>query len=148
VVSNPVKTPLAPYSPGLFSTNQQGTGQGVAAIGNTGVIAAPLGMFPGSRPVNRGETVVVYCTGLGPVAAQPLTGSASAASAGATTGTLPTATIGGVAATVSFSGLAPTLVGVYQVNIIVPTDTPVSDAVPLVLSIGGLDSNKVTIAVR
>lgn len=148
MVSNPVKTPLAPYSPGLFSTNQQGTGQGVVAIGNTGVIAAPLGMFPGSRPVNRGETVVVYCTGLGPVAAQPLTGSASAASVGATTSTTPTATIGGVAATVSFSGLAPTLVGVYQVNIVVPTDTPVSDAVPLVLSIGGLDSNKVTIAVR
>ena len=148
MVSNPVKTPLAPYSPGLFSTNQQGTGQGVVAIGNTGVIAAPLGMFPGSRPVNRGETVVVYCTGLGPVAAQPLTGSASAASVGATTSTTPTAKIGGVAATVSFSGLAPTLVGVYQVNIVVPTDTPVSDAVPFVLSIGGLDSNKVTIAVR
>src|ERR1017187_7343749 len=148
MVSNPVKTPLAPYSPGLFSTNQQGTGQGVVAIGNTGVIAAPLGMFPGSRPVNRGETVVVYCTGLGPVAAQPSTGSASAASVGATTSTTPTATIGGVAATVSLSGLAPTLVGVYQVNIVVPTDTPVSDAVPLVLSIGGLDSNKVTIAVR
>jgi uncharacterized protein (TIGR03437 family) len=82
------------------------------------------------------------------VAAQPLTGSASAASVGATTSTTPTATIGGVAATVSFSGLAPTLVGVYQVNIVVPTDTPVSDAVPFVLSIGGLDSNKVTIAVR
>lgn len=134
--------------PALFSANQKGTGQGVVAIGNTGAIAAPQGMFPGSRRVNRGETVVVYCTGLGPVTAQPFTGSASAASAGATTGTIPTATIGGVAATVSFSGLAPALVGVYQVNIVVPTDTPVSDAAPLVLSIGGLDSNKVTIAIQ
>ena len=148
VVSSPVKISLAPYSPALFSTNSQGNGQGVVAIGNTGIIAAPPGMFPGSRPVNRGETVVVYGTGLGPVAAQPFTGSPSAASAAATTGTVPTATIGGVAARVSFSGLAPTLVGVYQVNIVVPADTPVSDAVPLVLSIGGVDSNKVTIAVQ
>jgi len=136
VVSSPVKISLAPYSPALFSTNAQGNGQGVVAIGNTGMIAAPQGMFPGSRPVNRGESVVVYGTGLGPVAAQPFTG------------TVPTATIGGVAAKVSFSGLAPTLVGVYQVNIVVPADTPVSDAAPLVLSIGGVDPNKVTIAVQ
>ena len=59
-----------------------------------------------------------------------------------------TATIGGNAATVSFSGPAPGLVGVYQVNIIVPANAPVSDAVPLALSIGGLDSNKVTLAVQ
>ena len=148
VVSSAATVSLAPYSPALFSTDQAGTGQGVVTTANTGVIAAPQGMFPGSRPVNRGEVVLVYCTGLGPVTAQPVTGSASAASTNAITSTLPTATIGGVAAIVSSSGLAPGLVGVYQVNIIVPANAPVSDAVPLVLSIGGLDSNKVTIAVN
>ena len=148
VVSSPLKIALPPYSPALFSTNTQGNGQGVVAIGNTGIIAAPQGMFPGSRPANRGESVVVYGTGLGSVAAQPSTGSASASSAAATTGTIPRATIGGVAAQVLFSGLAPTLVGVYQMNIVVPADTPVSDAVPIVLSIGGVESNKVTIAVQ
>ncbi len=148
VVSSALTTSLAPYSPALFSMNQQGTGQGVIAIDNTGVIAAPQGMFPGSRPANRGEVVVVYCTGLGPVAVQPVTGSASAASTDARTSTLPTATIGGVAANVAFSGMAPGLVGVYQVNIIVPANAPVSDAAPLVLSIGGVDSNKVTLAIQ
>jgi uncharacterized protein (TIGR03437 family) len=61
---------------------------------------------------------------------------------------IPSVAIGGVAVTVTFSGLAPELVGVYQVNALVPEDAPTGDAVPLVLSIEGIASNTVTIAVR
>jgi uncharacterized protein (TIGR03437 family) len=51
-------------------------------------------------------------------------------------------------ATVQFSGLAPTLLGVYQVNILIPPATPHGDAVPVVLKIGGTISNTVTIAIE
>ncbi len=56
-------------------------------------------------------------------------------------------TIGGIPATVSFSGLAPGFVGLYQVNVEVPANAPVGDAIPVVLTIGGVTANTVTVAV-
>ena len=56
--------------------------------------------------------------------------------------------IGGTNAEVSFSGLAPNFVGLYQVNVQIPPDAPTGDAVPLTLSVGGISSNSVTIAVQ
>jgi uncharacterized protein (TIGR03437 family) len=61
---------------------------------------------------------------------------------------MPTVTIGGIAAPVSFSGLAPGAVGLYQVNVRVPASAASGPAVPLILSIGGVISNTVTIAVQ
>jgi uncharacterized protein (TIGR03437 family) len=60
----------------------------------------------------------------------------------------PTVTIGGIVALVPFSGLAPGAVGLYQVNVQVPMGAPTGDAVPVILSIGGVTSNTVTIAVQ
>ena len=57
-------------------------------------------------------------------------------------------TIGGAPAPVSFSGLAPGLVGVYQVNVQVPAAASRGSAVPVVLSIGGTASNTVSMAVQ
>jgi len=62
--------------------------------------------------------------------------------------TYPTATVGGVAAFVSFAGLAPGFIGVYQVNMQVPQGVAAGNAVPVTLSGGGLMSNTVTISVR
>jgi uncharacterized protein (TIGR03437 family) len=56
-------------------------------------------------------------------------------------------TIGGVQANVTFYGLAPGFVGLYQVNAQVPAGLPAGDAVPLVLTIGGQSSNTVTVAI-
>jgi uncharacterized protein (TIGR03437 family) len=58
-----------------------------------------------------------------------------------------TASIGGVPATVSFSGLAPGYLGLYQVNVQVPSNSPIGPAVPLIIGIGGKTSNQVTVAV-
>ena len=49
---------------------------------------------------------------------------------------------------VSFSGLAPGYVGLYQVNALVPEGSSMGSAVPVTISIGGATSNTVTIAVR
>lgn len=108
--------------------------QGVVAIGNTGAIAAPQGMFPGSRPVRRGETILVYCTGLGSLCRHYQHNCDS--------DNRRRRRFSFVLRPCSHPG------GRLQVNIVVPADAPVSDAAPLVLSIGGVDSNKVTIAVQ
>jgi uncharacterized protein (TIGR03437 family) len=57
-----------------------------------------------------------------------------------------TATAGTEAATVIFSGLAPGLIGVGQANVQVPS-LPTNDY-PLVLTVNGVSSNSVTIAVK
>ncbi|MCH8268298.1 MAG: hypothetical protein IH846_12330 [Acidobacteria bacterium] len=46
------------------------------------------------------------------------------------------------------SGLAPGFVGLYQVNVQVPSNAPTGEAVEVVLTIGGVTSNTVTIAVE
>ena len=56
-------------------------------------------------------------------------------------------TIGGVTVPPSFSGLT-SFVGLYQVNVQVPSEASTGDAVAVVLTIGGATSNTVTIAVQ
>lgn len=148
--SNVVPVNLASFAPGIFTINQQGSGQGAILIAATGEFAALSGSIPGaaSRPANRGEAITIYCTGLGAVTNRPATGAAALANPLSRTSSNPTVTIGGVPATVSFSGLAPGFVGLYQVNAQVPANAPVSDTATVVLSIGGATSNAVTIAVR
>ena len=99
------------------------------------------------RSVAPGSQVVIYCTGLGAVTNQPPTGSSAPMSPLAETTTKPTVVIGGAPAGVQFSGLAPGLVGTYQVNAVVPSGSATGDAVPVTISIGGFVSNTVTIAV-
>ncbi|HXE76445.1 MAG TPA: hypothetical protein VNN18_12545 [Candidatus Xenobia bacterium] len=134
-------------APGIFSTNQSGSGQGAILIANTPNLAAPTGMFPGSRPAVRGvDFLEIYCTGLGPVTNQPATGAAASANPLSATTSTPTVTIGGVNTPVLFSGLAPGFVGLYVITLQVPPNAPVGDAVPVVVTLGGV-SNTVTIAI-
>jgi uncharacterized protein (TIGR03437 family) len=58
--------------------------------------------------------------------------------------------VGGVAADVSFSGLAPGYVGLYQINAQVPAGLPANSATPVSISYGqgAASSNVVTIAVQ
>lgn len=141
---------LAPFAPAIFSMNQQGNGQGAILISNTDTIAAPVGSISGrnTRPVKRGEYISVYCTGLGDVSNRPASGAPAASSPLSTTLEKAAATIGGMAAKVSFSGLAPGFVGLYQINAQVPANAHTGDVVPVVITIGGANSNTVTIAVQ
>ena len=56
--------------------------------------------------------------------------------------------IPGTAASVQFAGLTPGEVGLYQVNAQVPQGTVKGPSVPLTISMGGVVSNTVTIAVK
>ncbi len=148
--SAPQTVPIGPSSPGIFSINGQGTGQGAIVISATGEFAAPVGSISGSaaQPASRGQYITIYCTGLGNVTNRPATGAAALHDPLSTTTETPTVSIGGVPAKVSFSGLTPDLVGVYQVNVEVPSEAPTGDAVEVVLRIGGVTANTVTIAVK
>ena len=148
VTSAPQAFNLAGVAPGLFAINA--AGQGAVLISATGELAAPTGSISGraARPAKRGEYISIYCTGLGAVSNQPANGAAPASSPSSITPTAPTVTIGGMPAPVTFSGLAPSFVGLYQVNVQVPDSAAPGSAVPVVLTISGATSNTVTIAVQ
>jgi len=139
---------LVPYKPAIFSTNQSGAGQGAITISGTGLVAAPAGAIGQSRPARRGEFIEIYATGLGAVTNTPFTGDPATANPLSRTTTTPVVTIGERPARVIFAGLAPGFIGLYQVNTDVPADAPTGEAVPVVLTIGGVASNGVTIAVQ
>ena len=103
----------APLAPGLFTFG--GTAY-VAATHADGSLIGPLGLYPGlSTPAKPGETIVLYGNGFGPTSVPVVNGSTIQS------GTLtpsPTVTIGGVPASVQFSGLvAP---GEFQFNVTIP----------------------------
>ncbi|SPE28943.1 Peptidase S8 and S53, subtilisin, kexin, sedolisin [Candidatus Sulfopaludibacter sp. SbA3] len=121
--------PLAAASPGVFAT--------VDANSNTVVTS--------STPVKRGDTLTLYANGLGPVAATPVSGEPTAAVTN--TVVTPTVTLGGVDLAVSFSGLIPPYVGLYQVNAAIPANTPTGSQ-PLVISVGGVSSPAINLTVQ
>ncbi len=137
---------LKPYSPALFTTSQNGTGQASTLISGTASLAAPIDAFPGSRPAKAGDYISIYATGLGDVTNRPALGSPAPADPLAFTLATPAVSIGGVPAAVTFSGLAPGYAGLYQVNVQVPPGAPIGPAIPIILTIGGVTSNPATIA--
>jgi uncharacterized protein (TIGR03437 family) len=145
--STTVTVTLQQYAPALFTTNGGGTGQASAQVANTASIAAPVGAFPGSRPIHIGEYLSIYCTGMGDVSPRPVLGNPSPISPLSQTLTTPVVTIGGVQGTVIFSGLAPGFAGLYLINVRIPDAAPAGDAIPIVASIGGFTSNTATVAV-
>jgi len=90
----------------------------------------------------------LYGTGLGPVNGGLANGALPQAQS-ATTVNQPTVTIGGMAATVTYSGMSDKFFGVYQVSVVVPSGVAPGKTVPVQLQIGGASTgDPVTIAVQ
>lgn len=149
---NSVSVPLSPTAPGIFALNQAGSGQGAIQNPN-GSFAAPVGSVPGQQaaPAARGGVIIIYASGLGRVTPQ-LPSGLPAGINGSTIPTLvnpPTVRIGGVASTVEFAGLAPGFVGLYQVNVRVPSNAQTGNAVSVAITTAeGQTSNTVTVAIN
>lgn len=146
--SPPTTVPVAPMSPGIFAIP---SGQAIAINNADGTLAAAAGSIAGltTRPANRGDAVIIYANGLGPVTPAVPDGQIAGSNPLAVTVNMPTVTVGGVQAQVLFSGLTPQFVGVNQVNIIVPQGAPTGGQVPLQIQVGGITSpTNVTMAVQ
>ena len=134
--------PLADYGPAAFEYTGA-DGRLYAAALNAG-----SQLITTANPAQRGQYISLYANGLGPVTNQPASGATSPASPlaqSAAPGAIRV-TIGGQPAIVAFAGLAPDYVGLYQLNLVVPTDSA-SGVQPLVITCNGVVAKSTLLAV-
>jgi len=141
-VSPPEPLLLAPVQPGIFTYDDGGVPHAAALDEKNALVGK-------ANPAVRGTIIQVYATGLGPTDPVVKTGEPGPSNPAAVlvAGTQLTATIGGVPAEIQFKGLAPGYVGLYQVNLRVPSGLSSGD-VPLVLTANGLPSKEVMLPVK
>jgi uncharacterized protein (TIGR03437 family) len=128
--STTVTIQIAATAPGLFLN-----GTYAEAINlSSGTVNGPTA---GAAP---SSSVAVFLTGTGAANPSVATGGAALASPASSIVASVTATIGGLAATVSLAELDPGEVGVTQVNVQVPAGLA-NGAHPLIVTVGGVPSN-------
>ena len=140
--SVPETLTIAPVQPGIYTQDMSGSGQGVIVKSDMVTVARP------GSPASRGDVVVIYATGLGPVTPPVLPGQPAPASPLSQTANPVTVTIGGRQGEVWFAGLTPGFLGLYQVNVVVPADADTGDQVPVTLTVAGRTSPAATMAVQ
>jgi uncharacterized protein (TIGR03437 family) len=136
---------VAEAAPGLFTADLSGKGQ-VIALNADYSRNADFDRFPGSRPEITSSYVTIYATGIGNTNPLVADGQAAPGTPAEATGTT-SVTIGGVAAQVLFSGLAPGLVGLWQINAVLPASLPTNVATNVTVQLKGKSSFTATLAV-
>jgi uncharacterized protein (TIGR03437 family) len=125
-------------SPGIFTA---GGAQGA-------ILNADYSLADAVHPAPAGSTVLIFCTGLGAVLPLVAEGVAAPSNPPATTTAFPQVFVNtNTLVPVSFSGLSPGFVGLYQVNFQLPAVVP-NGPIKVRLSMGGVASNEVTIVTR
>ena len=136
--SAPVQVSVAAAQPGVFLVNAT-DGAFLHGLDESLVTAA--------KPAAGNEVVVLYCTGLGAVSPAATTGALASGTTLNYTTIVPTVTVAGAPAPVAFSGLAPGLVGLYQINFTVPAATPSGNAA-VVVTASGVASNSANLHIK
>jgi uncharacterized protein (TIGR03437 family) len=135
--SNEIQILVAAYAPGIFTVSGNGRGAGVFIKEDGSLVTA-------TNPADRGSRVTFFAAGLGAVNPPVPAGTAGTAATLRT----PRVFFDSYAAEVSFSGLASSLPGRYQVTVRVPALVAPATNISVSLTIGTFSSNRVTIPVR
>lgn len=121
--SNVVAIYSGPTSPGIFTVPAGG-------IGNGAILHADFSLVSASSPAKVGETVQIFLTGLGAVTPAVTAGAAGPSNPLSQT-IIPDVYIDGVFANTVFAGLAPTLGGLYQLNVTIPAGVTAGENVTI-----------------
>ena len=134
---------LNDYSPAFFEYPEQASGKSLVAA-----LDESFKLITSTNGAKRGRPIQIYANGLGPVDVAQATGEpAPGVEPLARTKTAPVVTIGSSQAQLLFSGLAPGLVGLYQLNVIVP-DNAALGIQPISVTVNGVASKSSNIMVQ
>jgi len=119
-------------APSIFRSGTAGPLTGLATV----IRADDNQLVTPTNPIHPNDTIIIYATGLGrtqpsvdagqPAPSDPLAGAIIA----------PLVSLGGMALNVTYAGLVPGEVGVYQINATVPLKVPQGMEIPLVIDQG------------
>jgi uncharacterized protein (TIGR03437 family) len=120
-------------APSVFQSGAAGPQTGLATIirADNGELVTP------TNPVRSNSSLVIYLTGMGATSPAVSDGMPAPDSPLASAIVTPTVTLGGTPLSIYYAGLVPGLVGVYQINAVVPLRVPEGIEVPLVIDQGG-----------
>jgi uncharacterized protein (TIGR03437 family) len=142
-VASPVATGTATIveaAPGIFTVNATGRDQ-ASVLNSDYSYNGTFDRLPGSRPEVTGSFVSIYATGCGRT--NPIVGDGQPSPFGplALADGVTTVVIGGVQAQVLFSGLAPGYVGLWQINVFIPSSLATNFATPFSMQLKNQTSN-------
>ncbi|MGA3017764.1 MAG: hypothetical protein ABSF62_11640 [Bryobacteraceae bacterium] len=144
-MSAPQPVSLVSSLPGVFTQTANGEGIGVVVIVHSDGSWVEVG---NGNSAKAGDTLVIYCTGLGDVSPREIAGYPASPSPLSQAIDPVTLTIGGVNVPVAFAGPTPGFTGLYQVNATIPGGITPSQQAPLVLSQGGRPGATVTVPIQ
>ena len=138
---------VAPADPGIYSMASSGKGQG--AILNYNTTTGDYSINSNSNAALRGSVVILYITGAG-ATTSAADNTLIPASPAVTPVQTPTVTIGGQGATLlGAQAPAGSVPGLMQLNVTVPANVTIGNAVPVIVTIGGVASQSgLTMAVK
>ena len=129
-ISQGLNVTIQPNAPSVFRSGTAGPATGIPTV----VRLANNTLVTPSNPIHQSDEIIIYATGLGAVSPPVADGAAGPTKPLAVTIAHPTVSIGGVNLRVDYSGLAPEMVGVYQINAKIVSKLPAGLSVPLVIS--------------
>ena len=141
---------------GLLNLSGFISGYGAIVNGIDGSLTFPTGTaVPGftTHPAKPGDTIVIYAIGFGQTTPAAVEGQAAPSTAPLESVNNVTVTFGGgfngssVSVKPAFAGLTPTLVGLYQVNVVVPANVSLGPQIAVSMVVGGVQTNFVYLAV-
>jgi uncharacterized protein (TIGR03437 family) len=127
-ISNTFNFTIQPTAPSVFLTS---SGEPAIIRNNNNQLVT------NNNPVQLNDYLTVYLTGMGATSPSVAAGAASPSNPLAVASVQPTATIGGAPIFVIWAGLAPQMVGVYQVDLLIPFHgIPEGNSIPLTITQG------------
>jgi uncharacterized protein (TIGR03437 family) len=140
-ISNNYLFTVEPTAPSVFMSAVAGAETGLATIfrDDNGQLVTP------TNPIYPKDTLTIYLTGMGLTTPSVGTGQAAPTKPLAYASVQPTLTLGGTALTVTYAGLVPGEVGLYQINATVPASVTEGLAIPLAINQG---ASTTTLSVR
>ena len=152
--AGPLQTTMQTVTPGLFSVDGSGQGQGLASLSGTSLLATSRSYWNTGEPAEPDDMITILATGVGSptntlesVKIGPLPAPAAGnAGAQAEAGFFIPVDVDSVQA-------VPGHAGIYQIHATVPHNTYDGDAIPVVLRIMASDgslvqSNTITVAIE
>ena len=129
---------LAPAANFLINGKQY-----VAALHADGTFVLPPGSIPGlaTSQAKPGETILLYGVGFGPVSPSSIPVAGVIVPGINQLASTFSIQFAGATAQPSYAGLAPTYVGLYQFNVVVPNVAD-SDTVPVTFTLGGAQGSQ------